>query len=98
IGRREVPVASADWISETGEAAPLATPPPSDPAPEPAPSPPPSPGRLGVVFVQADVNAPDVRTWGQLTSLPYVRDLLARLPERDELAVVSFDSHLKLRQ
>lgn len=94
IGRREVPVANVDWISERPEPEPAAPPVPEWPIPAEAAA---APGRLGVIFVQADVNAPEVRTWGHLTSLPYVRDLLSRLPERDELAVVSFDSHLKLR-
>jgi VWFA-related protein len=96
IGGRDVPVASVDWIDEQPEEAPAA--PASAPQPVPIPPEPAPPGRLGVVFVQADINAHEVRTWGHFTSLPYIRDLLSRLPERDELAVVSFDSHLKLRQ
>jgi VWFA-related protein len=95
VGGREVPVANVDWISERPEPRPAAPPVPEWPLPAEASA---APRRLGVVFVQADINAHEVRTWGHFTSLPYIRDLLARLPEGDELAVVSFDSHLKLRQ
>jgi hypothetical protein len=54
------------------------------------------PGRLVVIFVQADLNA--TRISGQLRLRPYTRDLLATLHPDDRIAVVSFDSHLKLWQ
>ncbi|HYH45888.1 MAG TPA: hypothetical protein VEG34_09385 [Thermoanaerobaculia bacterium] len=65
-------------------------------------APPPAPaagadGKLVLFFVQADINSPQVRTKGHLLSLPYVRDFLDGLPLADRVAVVSFDSHLKLR-
>jgi hypothetical protein len=60
------------------------------------PAPPPSTGRLVVVFVQADLDPS--RISGQLRLRPFTRDLLASLLPEDRVAVVSFDSHLKLRQ
>ncbi|HET9765230.1 MAG TPA: hypothetical protein VFS60_00200 [Thermoanaerobaculia bacterium] len=60
-------------------------------APSPAMS-----GRLVVVFVQADLTP--VRISGQMRLRPHTRELLATLRPDDRVAVVSFDSHLKLRQ
>jgi VWFA-related protein len=104
-GRREIPVVAVDWIA-AGEPSPalqppasaLAVPPASSPgAPAPgAPAPPPPMGRLVVVFVQADLDPS--RISGQLRLRPFTRDLLASLLPGDRVAVVSFDSHLKLRQ
>jgi hypothetical protein len=75
--------------------------PPSEQAiapPLPARSPPTrtAPGRLVVVFVQADLNP--TRISGQLRLRPYTRELFATLHPGDHVAVVSFDSHLKLWQ
>jgi hypothetical protein len=50
-----------------------------------------------VIFVQADNNAPS-RVRGHLRTLPFTRELLAALQPEDRVAVVSFDSHLKLWQ
>lgn len=60
-------------------------------------SPPGAPGKLVVIFVQADNNAPS-RVRGHLRTLPFTRELLAALQPDDRVAVVSFDSHLKLWQ
>jgi hypothetical protein len=86
------------WVA-AGEEAPT----PAAPEPEPsvgasaeAAPPPPSQGRLVVVFVQADLNP--TRISGQLRLRPFTRELLASLSPEDRVAVVSFDSHLKLRQ
>jgi VWFA-related protein len=100
VGRREVPVAAADWYSSEEErTVPLAALPvvASDTAPdtEPAEAPRPS-GQLVVFFVQADLNP--TRISGQLRLRPYTRDLLDRLHPADRIAVVSYDSHLKLWQ
>jgi hypothetical protein len=101
VGKVEVPVLAVDWIGGATAA--------GDPAAAflagggvigelPAPvAAVPAPGKLVVVFVQADIAAPQIRTKGHLQSLPYVRELLDGLPAADEVAVVSFDSHLKLR-
>ncbi len=103
LGGKEVPVVAVDWISSLAETAPAmpATSVPEAPAasalsavPEPAAV---STGKLVVLFVQADANSA-VRTRGHLKTLPYVRKLLAALDPEDRVAVVSFDSHLKLWQ
>jgi VWFA-related protein len=95
IGRREIPVSAVDWFSSETERplpAPLAE--PSEPAP-PAPITIPQPaGQLLVFFVQADLNP--TRISGQLRLRPYTRELLDRLHPEDRIAVVSYDSHLKL--
>jgi VWFA-related protein len=94
VGKREVPVASVDWIGvgeeavsgsgprDTLEAVPV----------EPAAL----PGRTMVFFVQADLNPS--RIHGQLSLRHATKDFLAKLSPEDRVAVVSFDSHLKLRQ
>ena len=55
----------------------------------------PSPGRLIVLFVQTDIHP--ARAPGHLRLLPELRKLLATFHPDDQVAVVSFDSHLKLR-
>jgi VWFA-related protein len=55
----------------------------------------PSPGRLIVLFVQTDIHP--ARAPGHLRLLPEIRKLLHTFHPEDEVAVVSFDSHLKLR-
>lgn len=101
-GRQEIPVVAVDWIA-TGEEAPAPPPAaaagPGEPAaPEMAEpvAPAPPQGRLIVVFVQADLNP--TRISGQLRLRPFTRELLDSLSPLDRVAVVSFDSHLKLRQ
>lgn len=49
-----------------------------------------------LLFVQSGIHA--VRTRGHLRFLPWVRDLLDQLPPASPVAVVGFDSHLKLWQ
>jgi VWFA-related protein len=97
-GRQEIPVVAVDWVAAGEETPAPATPAPVEPtAGEPAEAvPAPSQGRLVVVFVQADLNP--TRISGQLRLRPFTRELLASLSPEDRVAVVSFDSHLKLRQ
>ena len=99
-GGQDIPVIAVDWMA-AGEPSPAAQP----PAPSPgeaasveaaALAPPVSMGRLVVVFVQADLDPS--RISGQFRLRPFTRELLASLPAADQVAVVSFDSHLKLRQ
>jgi VWFA-related protein len=79
--------------SPEGVAAP-SSPPPVAPAPSgPAPSSP--AGKLVVLFVQADNNDPG-RTRGHLRTLQSIPHLLEGLQPSDLVAVVAFDSHLKL--
>ncbi|HSU83616.1 MAG TPA: VWA domain-containing protein [Thermoanaerobaculia bacterium] len=94
-GKVEIPVAAVDWFSgEEPPPPPLVEPPEAG---EEAPAPPvPRPSRLVVFFVQADLNP--TRIGGQLRLRPHTRGLLDTLPPGDRVAVVSYDSHLKLRQ
>jgi VWFA-related protein len=95
-GKLEVPVVAVDWTS--GEAPPAAAVESSAVAPEEmeAAVPLPPPGRLVLFFVQADLNP--TRISGQLRLRPHTRELLETLHPDDRIAVVSYDSHLKLRQ
>lgn len=94
VGPRDVPVAALDWIS-ADDAVTSGAPPPNADATLGASAPPPA-GRLVVLFVQADLTP--MRIGGQMRLRPYTRELLATLHPRDRVAVVSFDSHLKLWQ
>ena len=98
VGRREIPVAGVDWFSSETE---RPQPAPLESAAEPGPAEAPQPigqraGQLVVFFVQADLNP--TRISGQLRLRPYTRELLDRLHPEDRVAVVSYDSHLKLWQ
>jgi VWFA-related protein len=113
VGRREVPVAAVDWVASgdaaggtreapdaavaAGAGGPALAPAASPPEAASAPPQPGAPGKLVVIFVQADNNAPS-RVRGHLRTLPFTRELLASLQPEDSVAVVSFDSHLKLWQ
>ncbi len=97
-GKREIPVSALDW---QGYAAPAGAAAAEHPKLAPWPPAPARPataeGRTLVFFVQADINAPN-RTRGHLKLLPLLDEVLATLTPADRVAVVSFDSHLKLRQ
>lgn len=95
VGKQEVPVVGVDWFA-SGEIAPRAEGPgvpiaPLASIPEPRPA-----GKLVVFWVQADLNP--TRISGQLRLRPYTEELLATLHPADRMAVISFDSHLHLRQ
>ena len=109
IGRREAPILALDWIGAEEEAAtPATTDATAVPDDGAAPTSPAQaaeqatrdaagpPGRLVVLFVQTDLNPS--RISGQLRLRPYTEELLATLHPGDRVAVVSFDSHLKLWQ
>jgi VWFA-related protein len=93
-GKREIPVTAVDWISgeEPAPAAPQETTEDSEEITVPVPRP---AGRLVVFFVQADLNP--TRISGQLRLRLHTRGLLDALHPEDRMAVVSYDSHLKLR-
>ncbi|HEX3127668.1 MAG TPA: hypothetical protein VH394_10080 [Thermoanaerobaculia bacterium] len=97
VGGKEVPVLAVDWIG-SGDAEP-GVPPASlgeeGAAPEAA-APREAAGKLVVFFVQADLEPS--RISGQLRLRPYTEELLETLHPADRMAVVSFDSHLHLRQ
>lgn len=111
VGRREVPVAAVDWVSaDTANAADApnaanaangagASDSGAGGGVEPGEAAPPAglAGKLVVIFVQADNNSPS-RVRGHLRTLPFTRELLDALQPADRVAVVSFDSHLKLWQ
>jgi hypothetical protein len=91
LGRREVPVRAVDWVDSQN---PLG----SDLPPEVLEAtgitvdP---PGKLVVLFVQADMHPS--RAEGHLRLFPRLKDFLETLHRDDRVAVVSFDSHLKLQ-
>jgi VWFA-related protein len=93
---REIAVAAVDWVSSETAAGPGAERPalPEGAAPAAAAEAATAPGKLIVVFVQADLEP--TRISGQMRLRPYMRDMLTGLPAADRIAVVSFDSHLKL--
>lgn len=101
LGRQEVPVTAVDWIDAEGDPNPPAMPPllQDGAAGAGVEAPPvfaPTVSRLLVFFVQGDLNP--TRISGQLRMRPRTRDLLDTLLPDDRVAVVSFDSHLKLWQ
>jgi len=85
---REIPVLAVDWVSSQTVQGPRAELLPVEEGRVPAP------GKLVVFFVQADLNP--TRISGQMRMRPYTRELLASLDPADRVAVVSYDSHLKL--
>ncbi|HEV8582851.1 MAG TPA: hypothetical protein VGX68_27615 [Thermoanaerobaculia bacterium] len=97
VGKKEIPVVALDWISaEEPEAPPPIPATASEFVQEVIEEPAPRPERLVVIFVQADLNP--TRISGQLRLRPFTRELLSTLQPTDRVAVVSFDSHLKLWQ
>lgn len=88
---REIPVVAVDWVSSETTAGPRAE---LLPVGEQEAVPAPDPGKLVVFFVQADLNP--TRISGQMRLRPYTRELLDGLHPADRVAVVSYDSHLKL--
>ena len=95
VGKREIPVVALDWVSAEDVQVVRRQQPEEDPT-ELRLEPIPAPGRLVVIFVQADLHP--TRISGQLRLRRYTRELLATLHPQDRVAVVSFDSHLKLWQ
>ncbi len=101
VGKTEIPVVALDWVSQeeppATEVAVAQSRAESESAlAAPLPIAAPALGRLVVVFVQTDFDP--TRISGQMRLRPYTRQLLATLRPKDRVAVVSFDSHLKLWQ
>lgn len=91
VGKTEVPVAAVDWIGSGEEG--MSGPARDSLEPilvEASPR-----GRTLVFFVQADLHPS--RIHGQMELRTASKDFLAKLSPDDRVAVVSFDSHLKLR-
>jgi VWFA-related protein len=91
IGGERVPVASVDWVSSSSN--PLAELSPAQLVEHDIVVPP--PGKLVVLYVQSDLHP--LRAKGQLKMLDHVPELLDTLHRDDHVAVVSYDSHLKLQ-
>lgn len=89
-GGRALPIEAVEWV---GAAAPAEL--EAAAALDEAGLPPPPAGKLVVLFVQADFHPS--RMSGQLRMLPEAKRFLDTLGFDDSIAVVSFDSHLKLR-
>jgi len=111
LGRADVPVVALDWVALGGELPAIGAEQEAVREAESAGADPSAsaqdrsasashaggePGRLIVVFVQADLTPS--RISGQMRLRPHTGELLAGLQARDRVAVVSFDSHLKLWQ
>lgn len=95
VGKADVPVASVDWV-DAGEPPPASAAEPGPPGLETVTVETAPPGRTLVFFVQAGMHPS--RIHGQLELREETLSLLKRFPADDRVAVVSFDSHLKLRQ
>ena len=89
VGGRVVPVDSVTWVAEDTPPDPAVT---AAAVAAGAPSVP--RGRLIVFFFQKDLDPS--RVMGFLQMLSRARDMLDGLGEEDRVAVVSFDSHLRL--
>ncbi|HEU5162035.1 MAG TPA: VWA domain-containing protein, partial [Thermoanaerobaculia bacterium] len=57
-----------------------------------------SPGRLLIFFFQTDPQRESTRVTGQMKMLRQAKDFLETLTPQDRVAVVQFDSHLKVRE
>ncbi|MFP5286574.1 MAG: hypothetical protein ACLGI9_12605 [Thermoanaerobaculia bacterium] len=92
VGKKEVPVVGVDWFS-SGEPAPAAEAPgvTATAVDEPRPA-----GKLVVFWVQSDFEP--TRVSGQLRLWPYIDEFIQTLHPADRMAVISYDSHLHLRQ
>jgi len=96
LGREELVIQDVEWVSESAPAAgQLAAEKDAEATPEPDDWVDEAPGRLVVFFVQASLEA--TRVGGQMRMRQHVRRFIDDLPAGDRVAVVSFDSHLKLR-
>jgi VWFA-related protein len=96
VGGKEVPVVAVDWVG-SGDAEPaLPSSNAGDEGTAPEAAAPREAGKLVVFFVQADLEP--TRISGQLRIRPYTEEFLGTLRPEDRMAVISFDSHLHLRQ
>ena len=92
IGRDEIPIQALDWVPAAGALAGMT---PEQEQELAAAGIEPEPERLVVLFVHTDFLGH--RQMGLWRMVHHMEELLARLDPRDRVAVVSFDSHLKLR-
>ncbi|HEY6065056.1 MAG TPA: VWA domain-containing protein [Thermoanaerobaculia bacterium] len=101
VDRKRVPLESVEWVPASSTEAAAAAPHPGEISwtetptmPEPVLAYP--PGRVIVLFYQTDYEP--LRITGFLRMAQYTDHFLETVLETDRVAVVSFDSHLKLRQ
>lgn len=97
VDGKPVAIESVEWIAGTASAAatPAAAGASSETAPETSPAAPP-PGRMIVLFFQTDYDFS--RITGQMRMIRQALAFLESCAPEDRLAVLSFDSRLKLRQ
>ncbi|MGA7617450.1 MAG: hypothetical protein WBX15_19980 [Thermoanaerobaculia bacterium] len=93
VDGRPAEVEAVEWVSEDK---PLDTGAGAEPEKEEIHGVPIPRGRLLVFFFQTDFQRQRVK--GEMRILSYAKNLLGTLGPEDRVAVVSFDSHLKLRQ
>ena len=96
VDGKPVPIESVEWIA--GSSSSPAAPAPqaaAETAPESAPAAP-APGRVIVLFFQTDYDF--TRITGQMRMIRQALAFLETCSPEDRLAVLSFDSRLKLRQ
>lgn len=87
VDGRPVPVESVVWVREASGAGPALPPRAASPIAD-------SPGRLVVLLFQKDFEGSRLR--GLLRAIGQAKDLLAPLTPRDRVAVLTYDSHLRL--
>jgi hypothetical protein len=92
VGRQEVPIEALDWVPAAGA---LAEATPEQREQLAAAGVEPEAERLVVLFVHTDFEGH--RQMGLWRMVSHLAEFLERLDPRDRVAVVSFDSHLKLR-
>lgn len=93
IGGKSAEVESVEWIQDVGP--PIDEPPSlqaSEPPREESPR-----GRLFVVFVQTDFARETFRVRGQMDFIRYAEKMIEAFEPDDRVAVLQFDSHLKMR-
>ncbi len=92
VDGRPVPLESAVWVAEAPVTAPDR---PEGEAPDAAfVAPPPGPGRLVVLLFQKDFEGSRLR--GLLRGLRQAKDLVVPLSPRDRVAILTYDSRLRL--
>jgi len=94
IGGKRAPVESAEWVDESSSRRVDESSSDSTPLEDSATR---RLGRLFIVFVQTDFARNAVRVHGHLQFLRYAEKMIDGLNDTDRIAVMQFDSHLKLR-
>ena len=96
VDGEDVPIESVEWIASESASVAAAAEPASAETGEPSPARPAAPGRVIVLFFQTDYEFS--RITGQMRMIRQALAFLGTCSPEDRLAVLSFDSHLKLRQ